>query len=278
MSNKINLDSISIGSDPEFFVFNPTSKLHEIAINMVKGTKEFPEPISNKGHFIQIDGVALEGNIPACKTSEELIYNINWLKDWIQQTLLDPKQLIISEKCNVKFQDIDLVHPQANEIGCSPDLCVYDLCFKEPKSYKDNWRAVAGHIHIGYDNPTEETSIQLAKAFDLFVTLPSVLLDSDDRRRKLYGQAGSIRFKPFGVEVRTLSNFWCFDNNLIKWVFDNTIEACKFVNINGIITNEKDIQKAINTYDRSLALDIIEDYKISLAEGYNINTLIEQLN
>lgn len=275
MVNKINLDSISIGSDPEFFVFNPETGLHEVAIGMVNGTKEFPEPISDKEHYIQVDGVALEGNIPACKTSKDFIYNINWLKNWIEETLLQPKGLVISQKSTVNFRDEDVFHPKANEIGCEPSLDPYTLMFNAQSKYKDNWRAVAGHIHIGYSNPSEGLTIHLMKVLDLFLGVPSVLLDSDTKRRKLYGKAGDMRLKPWGGEYRTLSNFWCFDDVLMKWVFDNVTKAAEFINIGGIITNEGDIINAINNYDCLLALDILEDYKISLPQGYDVNKLIK---
>jgi hypothetical protein len=43
---------------------------------------------------------------------------------------------------------------------------------------------------------------------DATLGLWSVTVDKDTRRRELYGKAGSIRFKPYGLEYRTLSNFW----------------------------------------------------------------------
>lgn len=99
---------------------------------------------------------------------------------------------------------------------------------------------------------------------DLFLGVGSVLLDKDTKRRALYGKAGAMRMKKFGCEYRVLSNFWIFDDELIRWVFNNTIKALEFVNMGGIITNPDDIIKCINTCDKELALEIIDDYGIPM--------------
>jgi hypothetical protein len=60
---------------------------------------------------------------------------------------------------------------------------------------------------------------------DLFLGVPSILMDKGDVRKQLYGSAGAYRDKPYGGEYRTLSNFWIFDNHLIEWVWNNTSRA-----------------------------------------------------
>ena len=50
---------------------------------------------------------------------------------------------------------------------------------------------------------------------DYTLGLDSLLLDSDTRRRSMYGRAGSFRFKEYGIEYRTLSNFWIKNNKSI---------------------------------------------------------------
>jgi hypothetical protein len=76
-------------------------------------------------------------------------------------------------------------------------------------------RVAAGHVHVGW---TEDANIldarhlrhcrDLVKQFDWFLGAWSIRHDKDLTRRKLYGKAGSYRPKPYGMEYRTLSNFW----------------------------------------------------------------------
>lgn len=83
---------------------------------------------------------------------------------------------------------------------------------------------------------------------DLHLGVPSLVLDKDTERRKLYGKAGAFRPKPYGVEYRTLSNFWIWSEENIKWAWDQTNKAIQFVQDKHKIppSIQKDIQLAIN--------------------------------
>ena len=86
---------------------------------------------------------------------------------------------------------------------------------------------------------------------DLFLGVPSVTLDSDTRRRELYGKAGAYRAKDYGVEYRTLSNFWIWKDSLKDWVYDQTQKAVDFVASGQQIAKHHGliIRKAINKGD-----------------------------
>ncbi len=266
MKNRIILTAVMLGSDPEILLFSPSENRHVTGIGLIGGTKEKPTPITDDGHFIQEDGVAAEFNIPPCKTAEEYIKNINFVKNYIQDTILTPKGLTLSKEASAVFTDSQLAYKQAQEIGCTPDIDAWKLIMNSPEGYTTNLRAVGGHIHVGYNDPDDETSFEIAKAMDLFLGVGSVLLDKDTQRRSLYGKAGAMRLKSFGMEYRTLSNFWIWDDKLITWVFENTLKALEFVNSGGIITNPEDIVNCINNCDKELALEILDDYNISIPE------------
>jgi len=68
-------------------------------------------------------------------------------------------------------------------------------------------RFAAGHIHVGYDTSTVPPDI-MAKFLDLSLGLSTLHLDKQGARRQFYGVPGLFRAKPYGVEYRTLSNFW----------------------------------------------------------------------
>ena len=123
-----------------------------------------------------------------------------------------------------------------------------------------------GHIHIGYDNPEMSTNIEIVKAMDLFLGVPSILLDTDTERRKLYGKAGAFRPKSYGVEYRTLSGFWIANDELIAWAFNNALEALKHVNNGNIISEDKAvmIQDCINTGNEDIANRLIDEFNINI--------------
>ena len=273
--NKINLDSLTLGSDPEVFLFSEGENRHVPGIGLVGGTKKKPIKITDEGHAIQEDGVAAEFNIPPCKTKEEYKKHINFVLDYISDTIAKPNGLILSKKATVEFTSEQLKHRQAQEIGCSSSIDPYALMMTSPEAYTNNLRSVGGHIHIGYEGHSEQYSLELSKIMDLFLGVLSVLLDSDTQRRQKYGKAGEMRFTKFGFEYRTLSNFWIFDPKLIEWAFDSVIKGFEFFNMGGIITNPEQIRECINNCDKKLALEILDDYNIELPK---IESLTDYFN
>ena len=258
------IENITIGSDPEFFLFSELETKFISAIDMFPGDKQNPHKITEEGHAIQVDGIGCEFNIPPCTTADDFHKEIKFVMDYMNDTIIKPKGLLISPKASALFKADQLNDKRAWEIGCSPDINAWTLDTNNPKEYVDKMRAVGGHVAVGYTNPDAYLSFEMIKAMDLFLGVPSVLLDKDTKRRELYGKAGAMRITPFGLEYRVLSNFWIFDEVLTKWVFDNTIKAAEFINIQGFISNPEEIQECINTGNKKLALEIIDDYKIEI--------------
>lgn len=120
------------------------------------------------------------------------------------------------------------------------------------------------HIHIGYDDPNEETNIEIVKMLDLHLSVPGVLLDGDTMRRELYGKAGCYRHKKYGVEYRTLSNFWLSGPNLINWVATATFMALGKMNAGQKVSFDLEliIQDIINNNDIAGATTIVDDYNL----------------
>lgn len=251
---------ITIGSDPEIFVENDSEIVS--AIDLIPGTKQEPYPIDNKGHMIQTDNIALEYNIPPCNNEEEFVYSIQFVKDYLE-TIAIANGLKLSNLASSEISPLYLDHPQAKKFGCDPDLNVYTKDFNEIPDSDTNLRCVGGHIAIGYSDCTPEISELIVKAFDIFVVLPSLLIDKDERRRELYGKAGAFRFKEWGVECRSLSNFWIHSENLIRYVYKQTIKAVESVldgNIYPLIEKYSDsVVEAINTNNKKLAKKLISE-------------------
>jgi len=260
--NKKLVDSITIGSDPEMFLFSEEKNKFVPVCGLIGGTKEKPLPITDEGHAVQEDNVMVEYCIPPCKTKEEFIKNINFTKNYINDTLLKPLKLTSRCVASAIFEEGDLDSHQAKMFGCSESFNAYTLQINEVKSTNPLLRSSGGHLHLGYKDPDVETSLKLIKAMDLFLGVPSILLDEDIERRKLYGKAGEFRYKPYGLEYRVLSTFWTANDQLMDWAYESTLKAVEFVNNKGIITNESDIIHCINQGNKELAKEIIEDYRI----------------
>ena len=55
------------------------------------------------------------------------------------------------------------------------------------------------HIHLGVPGGLwADDVVKFTKYFDQYVVLPSILVDTDTRRRSLYGKAGSFRMPSYG--------------------------------------------------------------------------------
>ena len=122
-----------------------------------------------------------------------------------------------------------------------------------------------GHISIGWDDFTQEQQVDMIKAMDATVGLESVLLDSDTERKKLYGKAGCFRFTSFGIEYRSLSNFWIKTDESLQWAWNTTMKAIDLVN-SGKIEEVKElgnyIVEAINTNNKELAQELLNKIEV----------------
>lgn len=256
------ITNVTLGCDPEMFLFSPEKNKFVPVCGLVGGTKEEPLPITEEGHAIQEDNVMLEYCIPPCKIREDYIENIEFTKTYIDETVLKPMGLISKCVASARFNIEDLRTDQAKLFGCSESYNAWTTEINKVNSDDLTLRTAGGHIHVGYDNPNALVSINLIKAMDLFLGVPSILLDTDTERRKMYGKAGEYRLKSYGVEHRTLSTFWTSNKTLMEWVWDSTMAAIEFVNSGGIITNPDDIIRCINNSDKELAKEIIDDYRL----------------
>lgn len=123
-----------------------------------------------------------------------------------------------------------------------------------------------GHIHVGYDKPDWDDQLALIKAMDIFLGVPSIIIDPDKLRKQMYGKAGAHRIKKYGVELRTLSNFWLKDQDTINFAFEGVAKAVEFVNAGGVerLTDiqQLEIQTCINTGDEFLAMKLVNEFKL----------------
>lgn len=244
--------NIKVGADPELFLKVKGGEFVP-ACGLIGGSKDKPKKIDKVGHAVQEDNVMVEYNIRPAKTVEEFLESHKFVLNYLRQMLPEYELAVAA---SVEFRKDQLQHPQAKVFGRDPDYNAWTLEVNPPPTAKSNLRTAGGHIHVGYDNPSIQDQVALAKAMDLFIGVPSILLDADDRRRSRYGKAGAFRPKDYGIESRTPSNFWIANDKLQAWAFNNTRAACAFLNDGGLKAIERDaaeIQNIINNGDKAKA-------------------------
>lgn len=254
----------TIGTDTELFAQDKEGKLISLC-GKIGGTKENPTQIIgySNGFALQEDNVSIEFNIPPVICVDQWCDSITRMIIYIQNEKLNNIGLSICKEASATFSEDELQHPQALIFGCEPDFNAWTGDVNE-KPFCNNFqlRTAGGHVHVG----TSNNMIDATQAMDLFLGVPSVILDCSPAsiiRKKLYGKAGAMRPKPYGFEYRVLSNFWVFDRELIEWVFYNTKDA---MNSNIKFTKKRalEIQECINTNDIELAKSLCNIYNIPL--------------
>lgn len=238
-----------IGCDPELFIKNKYGS-YKSAVGLIGGSKECPLVIDKGGFAILEDNVAVEFNTKPASSYEEFRSGIHKVLDHLRAKL---PGFEFSKESAVSFPKEELNTPEAQEFGCEPD---YDAWMEQvndkPKADDKCLRSAGGHIHVG-SSIAKSNPLAVIRAMDLFLGVPSVVRDNGTLRRNLYGKAGCFRPKSYGVEYRTLSNFWIWDDNLIHWAYEGTERALEFVKKGSVIPAEDAfrIQRCINTSNRN---------------------------
>jgi len=226
--------NFSLGSDPEFML-SKNGKIYS-AIGIVKGTKDRRKKIGK--HEFYYDNVLAETAIAPGFNKEETIANIkDCLK--IYTELVSPYKL--ETRAAYEFTSDQLKHRDAFKIGCDPEACAYsgEMVEVDEELFKrTNLRSAGGHIHLGYEllkkHPILQNYAQTVSIFllDLFLGIPSIFLDHDPttkKRKELYGQAGRWRFPAYGVEYRSMGNFWLSAPKLAELIYDISDFTLEFI-------------------------------------------------
>jgi hypothetical protein len=222
---------LSFGTDPEFLLLdqqgNPKS-----AIGIVKGDPE--NRIKKKGHEFYYDNVLAECAVKPAFSKEKILNNIRECLT-IYAKMVRPYEL--RPIACIDFDSKELDNEIARLAGCAIDYCAYAMLQKKPPTEiiaKSSVRSCGGHIHLGSKmlSGNDHKPILMIYMMDLFLGTLSVFLDKDpssSRRRDLYGQAGRYRPKDYGIEYRTLGNFWLSDPELVGLIYDICLFAHEFV-------------------------------------------------
>ncbi len=211
------MHGLTFGCDPEIFIFDQNNGRYVSPDGIIPGTKS--EPYRVGGGAIQQDGMAAEFNIDPVDNYKDFNNNINKVLRTMSRML--PDGHVFLDKPSVVFtpEVWEGASEKAKELGCSPDFNAWTGEVNPPPNPEATpnpmMRTASGHLHFGWTddaNMSDPDHIKncrdLVKQMDWWLGTWSLNIDPDPTRRLLYGKAGAMRFKPYGVEYRVLSNFW----------------------------------------------------------------------
>lgn len=213
-----------MGADPEIFLMDKNERPVS-AIGKFEGTKNKPVPIPGlPGYYVQVDNVAVEYNIPPAKTSPGWFSaNTKALTKLTEMAESQGLSLLIAS--SVEMPEEELIDPRAWIFGCDPDYNAWT--FKKnpkPESKNPRLRSAGGHIHIEMSGSKLEKA-HFVRLLDKYVGAWIKKIDPDKRRQELYGDFGAFRYKPYGVEYRTPSNYWLKSSSYIIEIWERTLNA-----------------------------------------------------
>jgi len=230
-TNKEYVMSLSFGTDPEFMIVDEKKNLKS-AINLL------PKKANAKPYYgssMYYDNVLAEIAIKPSLTKDEFLKNIKVSLNRLAKIIHPLKFEICAAD---SYPNKELLHQDARIVGCNPEWNVYSLqCIMPPEDVivKTNFRTAGGHIHVGSKNLQDPISVfSFIRMMDLFLAVPCLFLDKDPtskERRRIYGHAGSHRLTDYGLEYRSLSNFWLCSPEYAGLIYDLTMFVYSFVNL-----------------------------------------------
>ncbi len=265
----------SLGCDPEMFITNNGQVVGSERLIPKTGAP------SGSGKIIQ-DGVQVEFNVTpeTCRVflGRNIASQFHNLKQRLEASGM---KLDLTPVVLVPDKELAELSENSRLLGCAPSKHQYgeivDMTLT-PGNF--NMRSAGGHVHISTDRKPEV----LVPILDLFLGNTCVLLDRDPmqaQRRQLYGRAGEYRTPKYGIESRTLSNFWLRSYQLMTLVMGlaraaNSVvyrgqvaysaadtQALKFLQ-DKIDTDR--LQAAINQNDFDLAMENYQLFKEFIRE------------
>lgn len=280
--------SVMYGSDPEGF-FEKAGRIigsekvipkEGISFLSTYGIRQNPEVV--------IDGIQFEMHPAPAATTWGLGAGVGSCFRTLRERLRDYPGTSINYKglVEVTREEIDALSDESQVLGCQPSKNAYRdrPILVDGKTYLK--RSAGGHLHFDLTKlpkifgPEVDERRHLVIVVDTLVGNQAVLLDQQGgmaERRENYGRAGEYRDdKPYGVEYRTLSNFWIRNFALMDFVFGMGNFAISVVNES--MGNEdiladlfKDVKndtiiEAIDTNNFDLAMKNFENLRPFLAK------------
>ena len=263
-----NLVFQMLGADPELFW---TKDGHPFSVEgLLPGTKDNPHPIrkDKPGFAVQVDNVASEFNIPPAADPTTFSANIGFVVKYLEKVAKKHGcQLSYAPALDFSYEQTHT--PHALTMGCDPDYSVWTMCVNPRPEPPELMRTAAGHVHISWlGEISQDTQMLVGKCCDVWLGLPQIMVTERSRRRELYGRAGCIRPKDFGIEYRTLDCSWVESWRTRHQVYRNVVQMFYNIQHDNNLINIVDswgdeIQFAINEHDKEMANRIMSAFSVA---------------
>lgn len=240
------MSNILLGGDPEYFFTR--GGIPFPACGLIGGDKYTPLATPHGG--ILQDNVTGETVFPPQPTRGGFIKAVKGVQSDLAEVAQRHGMGLDLIRSSYDFDEriLDYFGNQARQFGCEKDFNAYTGKANPTPDSKANIRTCAGHVHVGYD--CDQDDIEEKRRFihhlDYITGKWCVENDPDLTRMSRYGAAGAFRPKPYGVEYRVPSNFWCRTSELIGMMYDSVHEAYASYTSNAIIPEPLEIQRMIN--------------------------------
>lgn len=275
---------VTLGCDPEFFFTGSNGKttgaekiLPEAGLTYKPGTYNHDgahTALNDAPSKIVIDGVQAELNPRPNPCRANLANEISACFRDLHKTLKDRGiNVSFSPVVDITQAELDSLSEKSKTFGCAPSTNVYAQSTSkisvDPKKYLK--RSAGGHIHLGWGgsdrNKEALKNIEvMIPILDIIVGNTSVLIDRNPvnkERRKVYGKVGEYRLKEYGLEYRTLSNFWLQSYQIMSLMFGLSRLA---VHVVAQSTTENNYAKAIiDAVPREDVIKAIQNNDFALA-------------
>lgn len=262
----MRVENIKVGSDPELFIINKKTNKVVSSIGLIPGVKgnAYRAPDMPEGYGLQIDNILAEFNIPPTNDKDEFLYSMNYMKNYIRKYVqnINP-DLDILCTASMDVDEDQLQSEEAKLFGCSVDYNAYtEEENPKPDGESTTMRSAGVHIHLSYNKPNMRTSLWLIKYMDMYLGIPSVVIDPDTRRRTLYGKAGAFRLCKYGFEYRVLSSKMISEDKYIQFIWNGVKKAIRAYNEGDYLIPSDVVEHVINTSDVAKAKELIKKYNL----------------
>lgn len=219
--------NVTIGCDPELFIFDNVKQRIVPAIGKIGGSKTSPMSL-RAGGMVQLDGTVLEfGTAPATSSGDfirQLQANITEIRTKLDNRFHGRYELRCGALAGYDPEDIEESHIGL-DVGCSPQykFVSHNSLQAVGGVSKLSREAipVGGHIHVGFGCNLPVTDERLVVSAARFTELfhqymPQFATRSTFDRESILGIDGEavVRIKPYGLEYRNMPSYWLASRSL----------------------------------------------------------------